>query len=52
MERRRPCARCVWEEDENGVWKGGCGFEFICYGKLEENLIDCPMCMKRISKKG
>lgn len=21
-------ARCVWREDENGVWKGGCGHEY------------------------
>lgn len=52
MKRRRPCARCVWREDENGNWETGCG-ETFCFddgGVRPNKYYFCPNCGKPIDE--
>ena len=52
MKRRRPCARCLWREDENGNWETGCG-ETFCFddgGVRPNKYYFCPACGKPIDE--
>lgn len=53
MKRRRPCARCVWrEEEEAGGWATGCG-ETFCFeyeGPRQHLHYFCPNCGKPIDE--
>ena len=52
MKRRRPCARCVWSEDEDGGWATGCG-ETFCFeyeGPRQHLHYFCPNCGKPIDE--
>lgn len=54
MKRRRPCARCVWQEDVEGYWAGNCGIHWCLEdGTPKENGMNfCPRCGKRLEQRG
>ena len=44
---KRPInARCVWREDDDGVWATSCGnlFQFDVDGPSENKFTHCPYC--------
>jgi rRNA maturation endonuclease Nob1 len=43
-------AKCVWSEDDDGIWTAKCGYTFVSYEgtPLENEMKFCPSCGSRL----